>query len=138
MTANARSFAWGLDSTKVRVNACWSGYVRPGTIFTSPPNYSVASGFPLADEPPVDQVTGTPNVFAQCTINRIDPVNDTGSLGCANGMTTAADDPASSKPGNQVTVYACFLWTPPLAGVLMIPSTVTMRAVITEVIQRQQ
>jgi hypothetical protein len=53
-------------------------------------------------------------------------------------MTTVTDDQASDKPGNQVTVYACFRWSPPLAGLLLIPSQVTMRAVITEVIQRQQ
>jgi len=35
-------------------------------------------------------------------------------------------------------VYACFIWRPPLAGVLMIPSQVTMKAVISEVIHRQQ
>jgi hypothetical protein len=37
-----------------------------------------------------------------------------------------------------VTVYACFQWTPPLSGFLMIPTTITMRGVITEIIQRQQ
>jgi hypothetical protein len=138
MTSEARSFAWGLDASTVMVNACWSGYVPTGTIIGSPPNYSAASGFPLADNPPVDPATGTANLFAQCTINRTDPVTNTGSLGCSSGMTTAADDPASAKPGNQVTVYACFPWSPPLAGVLGIPSSVTMRAVITEVVQRQQ
>jgi hypothetical protein len=137
MTPYARSFAWGLNPVSVKINACWSGYVPQGTVVTSPPNYS-APGFPQADNPPVDPATGTPNQFAQCTINRIDPVNNANSLGCSSGMTTAADDPASANPGNQVTVYACFPWIPPLAGILMVPSSVTMRAVITEVIQRQQ
>jgi len=138
MTAQGRSYAWGLSPTAIKINACWSGYAPAGTVISSPPNYSDASGFPLSDNPPVDPATGNPNVFAQCTINRIDPITATGSLGCTAGMTTAMDDPASSKPGNQVTVYACFPWSPPLAGVLVIPTTVTMRAVITEVIQRQQ
>ncbi len=137
LTDYARSFAWGLNASTVMVNACWSGYVPAGTVVTSPPNYA-GPGFPLADNPPVDPATGTPNQFAQCTINRIDPVAATGSLGCSSGMTTAADDPASSKPGNQVTIYACFRWSPPLAGLLFIPANVTMRAVITETIQRQQ
>jgi hypothetical protein len=66
------------------------------------------------------------------------PVSNTNSLGCTSGMTTTADDPASASPGNEVTVYACFPWVPPLAGILFVPSSVTMRAVITEVIQRQQ
>ncbi len=39
---------------------------------------------------------------------------------------------------NQVTVYVCYRWNPPLAGFLLIPSTVTMRAVVTEALQYQQ
>jgi hypothetical protein len=137
MTAQARSYAWGLNSNAVWVNACWSGYAPAGTVITSPQDYSAASGFPRSDQPPLDG-SGNPNVFAPCTIHRIDPVINTGALGCGKGMTSAADDPSSDIPGNQVTVYACFQWSPPLAGALMIPSTITMRAVITEVIQRQQ
>lgn len=137
MTKHARSVAWGLNPASIWVNACWSGYAPSGTVIPNPPDYSAASGFPRSDQPPFDS-TGNPNVFAPCTINRIDPVNNSGALGCNGGMTTAADDPSSSIPGNQVTVYACFVWSPPLAGVLMVPSSVTMRAVITEVIQRQQ
>ncbi|HEY3163921.1 MAG TPA: TadE family protein [Candidatus Limnocylindrales bacterium] len=137
MTDHARAYAWGLDPATIWLNACWSGYAPAGTVIGSPPDYSDASGFPRADQPPVDAL-GTPNVFAPCTINRIDPVNNAGALGCAMAMTTPADDPSSSIPGNQVTVYACFDWSPPLGGLLFVPSTVTMRAVITEVIQRQQ
>ena len=37
-----------------------------------------------------------------------------------------------------MTAYACTVWRPPLAGFLLIPSEVTLRAVITEPIQRQQ
>lgn len=138
LTKHSRSFAWGLNPSSVFVNACWSGYAPSGTVINSPQDYSAASGFPRADQPPLDPATGNPDVFAPCTINRIDPVNNTGALGCGSGMTTAADDPSSDIPGNQVTIYACFQWTPPLSGLLMIPSTVTMRAVITQVIQRQQ
>jgi hypothetical protein len=137
MTKQARSYAWGLNPSVVWVNACWSGYAPSGTVINSPQDYSDASGFPRSDQPPIDNV-GNPNVFASCTINRIDPVNNSRALGCGSRMTTAADDPSSDIPGNQVTVYACFQWTPPLAGFLMIPSTITMRAVITEIIQRQQ
>jgi TadE-like protein len=140
MTDQARSFAWGVGASSVKVNACWSGYVPSGTAVGSYANYSAASGFPQADYPSVDNATTppTPNLFVQCTIGGIDPVANADTLGCADRMTTAADDPASDIPGNQVTVYACFEWTPPLAGVLVIPTSVTMRAVITEVIQRQQ
>jgi hypothetical protein len=130
MTAHARSFAWGLNPSIVHINACWSGY-RPST---SPPSTN-------ADFPPVeDDGFGnlTPNDFIQCTIAGIDPSTDSQLLGCGARMTTSSDDPASDVPGNQVTVYACFGWAPPLAGVLVIPSTITMRAVVTEVIHRQQ
>ena len=138
MTKHARGMAFGLNPAVVWLNACWSGYAPAGTVIGTPPDYSVAAGFPQADHPPVEPGTGAINVFAPCTIDRIDPVNNVSSLGCRSRMTTARDDPSSNVPGNQVTVYACFQWTPPLAGFLMIPSAVTMRAVVTEVIQRQQ
>lgn len=136
MTEHARGYAWGLNPNTIWVNACWSGYAPAGTVIGTPQDFS-ASSFPRSDNPPVDG-SGNTNVFAQCTIDRIDPITSTGSLACRSRMTTAADDPSSDIPGNQVTVYACFDWTPPLAGFLVIPSTITMRAVITEVIQRQQ
>jgi hypothetical protein len=136
MTDAARGYAWGLNPGAIWVNACWSGYAPSGTVINPGQDYSPAS-FPRSDQPPLDAF-GNPNVFAQCTINRIDPVNNTSALGCRRAMTSPADDPSSNIPGNQVTVYACFQWTPPLAGFLMVPSSVTMRAVITEVIQRQQ
>lgn len=129
MTAHARAFAWGLDPSLIHINACWSGY-RP---FLSPPG--VAADFPAMN---TGVTPAVPNEFIQCTINGRNPVTDSESLGCGARMTTASDDPASDIPGNQVTVYACFQWAPPLAGVLMIPSRVTMKSVITEVIQRQQ
>ena len=126
MTAQARSFAWGLNPSVIQINACWSGY-RP---YLSPPG--VAADFPAIN------TTGVPNEFIQCTIAGQDPVTNSQGLGCSARMTAVADDPSSDIPGNQVTVYACFQWAPPLAGMLMIPSQVTMKAVITEVIQRQQ
>lgn len=126
MTEYARASAWGLDSSKVQLNACWSGYVPAGS-----------SGY-QADFPPVDPATGTPNDFVQCTIGGINPATAAGSLNCQSRMTVPADDPASDVPGNQVTVYACWKWTPPLAGLLAMPNQITIRAVLTEVIQRQQ
>jgi hypothetical protein len=129
MTAHARSFAWGMNSGAIHINACWSGY-RPygGSTATN------------ADFPPMDDsvTPPVPNVFHQCTIDGHDPETNPQNLGCRARMTTPADDPASDVPDNQVTVYACFIWRPPLAGVLMIPTQVTMKAVISEVIHRQQ
>jgi hypothetical protein len=126
MTEHARSYAWAVAPSLIHINACWSGYVPTGT-----------TGY-QADFPAVDPTTGTPNDFDQCTIDGVDPIADSASLDCRTRMTTAADDPASDIPGNQVTAYACFRWSPPLAGLLMIPSQITIRAVITEVIHRQQ
>lgn len=124
------------------INACWSGFVPHGTDVGSYADYSEASGFPQADHPAIDPATGTPNIFVQCTIDGIDPNTDADSLGCRLRMTTAADDPASNLAmelvNNQVTVYACFDWSPPLAGLLFVPTEVTMKAVVTESIQRQQ
>lgn len=130
MTAHARTYAWGLNPGAIHINACWSGYRRPAL----PPTTN-------ADYPPVeDDGTGTlvPNDFIQCTIDTHDPVTNPENLGCRARMTTPSDDPASDQPNNQVTVYACFQWSPPLAGVLMIPSSVTMKAVVTESIHHQQ
>lgn len=39
---------------------------------------------------------------------------------------------------NTVTAYACYVWRPPLAGFLLIPGQLTLRATATEAIQRQQ
>jgi hypothetical protein len=129
MSAHARAFAWGMNPSAIHINACWSGY-RPYGASTST----------NADFPPMDDSfsPAVPNVFHQCTIAGHNPETDPGDLECRARMTTAADDPASDVPDNQVTVYACFIWRPPLAGVLMIPSQVTMKAVISEVIHRQQ
>lgn len=137
MTKHARAHAWGLDRGAIWVNACWSGYAPYGTLINPGQDYSAANGFPRSDNPPVNS-SGNGNVFAPCTIDRVDPENNEGSLGCRSRMTTPADDPASNAPGNQVTLYACFQWTPPLSSFLFMPSTITMRAVVTEVIQRQQ
>ncbi len=136
MVAHARESVWGTSPSGVHINACWSGYVPPGTTVASPPNYSAAAGFPLADYPAV--VSNVQQQFVQCRIGGVDPTTNQPALACADGLTTAADDPASDVPGNQVTAYACMQWSPPLAGFLLIPSSVTLKAVVTEVIHRQQ
>lgn len=136
MVAQARRSVWGTDPASIRVNACWSGYVKPEVDVSSYADYSESAGFPIADHPPVE--SGVANQFVQCTIAGVDPVAQTANLPCGDRLTTPADDPASDIPDNQVTAYACMEWSPPLAGFLLIPSSVTMRAVITEVVRRQQ
>ena len=144
MTGKARSSIWGMAPTQVSVSACWSGYVDPATLQR-------------------DQSASTPNVaFTECTIDGVNPRTSPASLACPAPITTAATDPnretatadrddkASSisvvagSTGSDthfpttVTVYACFNWNPPLAGFVLIPAQIPVRAVVTEVLQRQQ
>lgn len=122
MTAQGRAIAAG-TSSPIGISACWSGYRRVGGT--------------LADDPPVD-AAGSPNPFIRCTIAAVDPIADPSAIACPPPATTSADDPASDIPGNRVTVYACVQWNPPLAGFLGVPAQVTIRAVVTEEILRQQ
>ena len=119
MTPFARQSVWGVDSSQVQISACWSSY-QNGTTY---------------DMPPADSA-GTPYTFVRCPYARVE--NDPSSLSCPAPATTTADDQGSDKPGNQVTVYACYIWRPPMAGFLMIPNQVVMRAVVTEVVHTQQ
>ena len=132
MTASARDAVFGLPASAVHVAACWSGY-------------QIASP-PAIDAPPPGtyDVIGTINsVFAQCTIDGHTPMTDSGSIGCRAGLATVDEASSISEKkermvANTVTTYACYVWRPPLAGFLLIPSEVTLRAVATEPIQRQQ
>lgn len=130
MTQHARTYAWGLNPGAIHINACWSGYRPYGS------STATNADFPATEVDTFGNLVA--NEFIQCTIDTHDPVTNPEDLGCRARMTTPADDPASDQPNNQVTVYACFQWSPPLAGVLMIPSSVTMKAVITESIHHQQ
>ena len=120
LTAFARQSVWGVDPGQVKVSACWSSY---------------KNGSGAYDQPPIDP-TGAANTFSRCTYAQVS--NDPSGLPCPPTVTTASDDQGSDTPGNQVSVYACFVWRPPMAGFLLIPAQVTMRAVITEVVHKQQ
>ena len=130
MTGVAQSKVWGMAPAQVKLSACWSGYVDGSG------NY--------------DALPVSPNVFTDCTINRINPKTDPTSLSCpmpptiGSGTTPAkadGDDKASdiaAAPGavqypTTVTVYTCMNWSPPMAGFVIIPRTITIRAVVTEV-----
>jgi hypothetical protein len=56
----------------------------------------------------------------------------------ASAVAAAVGNGANVPYATTVTVYSCFKWTPPLAGFVLIPSQITLRAVVTEVLQRQQ
>jgi hypothetical protein len=126
----ARNASFGLDRSAVKVAACWSGFWRISTP-------GVKESADAYDErAPVSGLPATE--WFDCHIGGIDPRTNASALPCPPPATTAADDEASDIPGNHVTVYACYSWTPPLAGFLMLPKTMTLRAVSTEVIHRQR
>jgi Flp pilus assembly protein TadG len=151
MSTFARSHVFGLNGGDVQLSACWSGYWAT----------DADGNFTDYDALPVDAVTQAANEFRSCTIPaivggttvNIDPRT---SVDAATGnrvdipcnapmsLTTAANDMASAMSAsyagtaNEVTVFACYDWHPPLAGFLLIPETVTLRAVVTETLQYQQ
>jgi hypothetical protein len=143
MTAAARSSIWGMNANQVSVVGCWSGYVDPGNNYDALPN-------------------DPNNTFTDCTMRAVgpgslpmNPKTNEGDLPCPATTIDSAltpkkadgDDKASAiavAVGNNaaypttVTVYACFKWTPPLGGFIFMPSQITMRAVVTQALQRQQ
>jgi len=141
MTAAGRRLIFGLNPAAVNIAACWSGYRinvagNPVGAFDAPP--------PLA-APGYDIIGPVDSGFAQCTIDGADPTLDPADIGCTNSLASTTVDQASALSegqgrivANTVTAYACYRWSPPLAGFLLIPQTVTLRAVITEPIERQQ
>ena len=137
MTAAGRRLLFGINASAVNVAACWSGYVEDGT-----GNYDARP--PLAP-PGYDDIGAVNSSFAQCTIDGADPATDPSDIACTGSLASTTVDTASDLSegqgrivANTVTAYACYAWSPPLAGFLLIPETVTLRAVITEPIQRQQ
>jgi TadE-like protein len=135
MTAAGRDLIFGLSASAVNIAACWSGYVEGTSYDAPPPGDYVISGVTVP-------ITST---WSQCTIDGADPTQAPEDIGCDSALSTTTVDTASDlseAPGrivaNTVTAYACYVWTPPLAGFLLLPESVTLRAVITEPIERQQ
>jgi len=129
MTAFGRSKVFGMNAAGVTFSACWSGY-RTATQYDAPPP-GTYSGQPVA------------STFAQCSIGGADPTTDPSAIACTPGLATVdkASDMSEGQgriSANRVTVFACYQWSPPGAGFLLIPQTITFRAVISEPIQRQQ
>jgi hypothetical protein len=133
MTGAARSKVWGMSAAGVSLTACWSGYVDPAG---------------NANAQPVP-----PNTFTDCTITGINPKTNANAIACPAPATIQAAAPYLKADGDDksaalayyngthfpttVTVYACYRWTPPMSGFLFIPQTITLRAVVTEAMQRQ-
>lgn len=129
MTNHARRLAFGLDPDQLHLAACWSGYVDP---LTGAWDAGATNG------------AGDPNDWTECTIGGTYPLTQTSNLPCPPPLTTASDDKASNlatssgRTANRVSVYTCYTWSPPLAGFLLIPETVTLRAAISEMLQHQR
>jgi hypothetical protein len=132
MTDAGRRQVYGLPRDDVVVAACWSGYIADG----DPGKY---------DAPPTGAVVGLDTTWSGCSIDGHDPNAEANAIGCSSAIPSTTVDTASDLSeapgrvvGNQVTVYACYVWRPPLAGFLLIPSEITLRGVVSEPIQRQQ
>jgi hypothetical protein len=144
MTAAARHAAWGLDTAAINVAACWSGWVTQQPGAGSPP----AAGSYDAPPPGTYDIAGTATTvattWAPCSIGGVqDPQDNSSQIACGSNLQTIdTSSDQSDRTGvtvaNTVTVFACFRWSPPMAGFLLIPTTVTQTAVITEPIERQQ
>lgn len=142
MTGAARGAIAGMAPNQVSLAACWSGIVDHSAV---PPKADVLPDTPYA-------------TFTECTIAGIDPKTNPAAVACPAPATIASawppadgkadgDDKASDISATvstnihyptTVTVYTCFNWIPPMAGFVMIPSQITLRAVATEALQRQQ
>ncbi len=153
MTAAGRNATWGVDQTKIYLAACWSGYVTgtppapgstptPGSYDAPPPGtYPIGTSSMTYTWAPcsmgyVDSSTGA-------TVWVTDPQDNASQIQCGpNLLTSDTASDQSNRTGvivaNTVTVYACYRWTPPMAGFLLIPSQVTQVAAVTEPIERQQ
>jgi TadE-like protein len=133
MTAAGRSKVWGMAPNQVSFSACWSGFIDSNN------NY---------DALPVDPVTLQPNTFTDCTMRDannqpFNPQTDPSHLSCPTTTDDKASDIAADVSNNAaypttVTLYGCFNWTPPFAGLIFMPSQITLRSVVTEVLERQQ
>jgi hypothetical protein len=142
MHAHARDLAgFGFDESALHFAACWSGYTDLALEAAGQPAWDAP---PFGADGPDPDLDPDPNRFDQCTIGGIDPIANTSALACPPPATTTTDDKASNlavssgATANSVTVYACYKWSPPLAGFLLIPQEITLRAHISESLQHQR
>lgn len=158
MTRAAQEAVFGLDPASVEISACWSGFWQVD---------SFGGLMPSAWDAGPTNGSGQPNKFLHCSLPNgagvnVDPRTGEAdsdastpgaqaggpatALPCASPLpqTTSANDTSSNlawsqyPSGNEVTVYACYQWHPPLHGFLLIPQEVTLRAVVSEAMQHQR
>jgi len=124
MVGAGKAAIWGMNPSTVSIVGCWSGFVD-GSGNDAPPGSAGATYTPCT----ISGQTAEVSVASlPCPVTAADATDSASDVSYANGNTY----------GTRVTVYACVPWSPPMAGFLMIPSTITLRAGITEIIQRQQ
>jgi len=124
MVDAGRAAVWGMNPDSVSIVACWSGFVDASGN-DAPPGLPDSTYAPcrIAGADAETSVDGLP-----CPVSASDAVDTASDVSFANGVTYQT----------RVTAYACFNWKPPMAGFLLIPSSVTIRAGLTEIVQRQQ
>jgi hypothetical protein len=160
MTAFAREKAVGLPSAGVRITACWSGYWTKDTsgnwaAHDQPPKdqaTGAANLFRNCTLPIYGWCDGASGGSSLHTIDSKTGIDagcggsDSVSIDCSREfpLTSASNDMASSwarsnsTNANTVTVLTCYNWQPPLAGFLLIPQNITLRATVTESLEYQQ
>lgn len=135
MTQHAKGHIFGVPPTAVHLSACWSGYVSDTGHDAPPPG--------TYTHPVTGAVTSSNSTWDPCQIDGSDPSGDLGSIDCTAGLSrtdTASNlsDSDVANVANRVTVYLCYRWQPPLAGFLLIPEEIVLRAASTEAMERQQ
>lgn len=167
MTAHARSHVFGLDPAQVQVVACWSGYWGKGSFEAGQPGWDAAPVDELTGEandfhgcsvrsndPDLGLIHVDPRTSIEINPATRQPMDRDGDgepdrrpIECSTPMplTTEADDMASSlafsnsNATNQVTVFACYRWSPPFFGIPFgDDGSITLRAVVTEAMQHQK
>jgi hypothetical protein len=124
MVAAGRASVWGMNPASVSIVACWSGYVDTNG-HDAPPTLAGAA-------------------YAPCMIGGAVAETSVNGIACPVSAAVTTDTASDTSAYNgityetHVTAYACFNWSPPMAGFLLIPTNVTIRAGLTEIVQRQQ
>ena len=155
MTAHSREKVFAVDRNSLRITACWSGYWNKDTSGNwagsdQPPG--LPNEFRECTVPVFGWSSGQNPDIDAATLHTINPRTgrDAGGdqirIDCSQAfpLTTTANDMASNfsqssgKSANTVTVLACYQWSPPLAGFLLIPRTVVLTGVISEAMEYQQ
>ncbi len=164
MRAYMKSKTFAMNQDAIRMTACWSGYWTRDTAGDWAGYDQIAVDPVTQLRNPFRQCTvpvygWCPGQAGASTLHTIDPrtaldpscpvtppAAATVRVDCAKDFppTRISDDMASSfaasaaDNANQVTVLACYAWSPPLAGFLLIPNKVSLEAVLSVPMEYQQ